>query len=183
MSSLQYGLAPKMKPVSPKRPALVAALDVGSSKIVCLIARLTPQGPCETLRRRTHGIEILGIGHVESRGMKSGHVANIHEVEEAIRRAVDLAERAAGVQLESVAVAVSAGRLASDTFNATVEVVGPKISENDIARVLAAGSRHSARDGRVVLHSLPIGFAVDEARGVREPRGMLGRHFGVDMHV
>ena len=183
MSPLQYGLAPKMKPVSPKRQALVAALDIGTSKIVCLIARLTPHAPQETLRRRSHGIEILGIGHVEAHGMKAGHVANIHEAEEAIRRAVDLAERAASVQLESVAVSVSAGRLASETFNACVDVIGSKVTDNDIARVLAAGSRHSARDGRVVMHSLPIGFSLDDARGVREPRGMLARQFGVDMHV
>ena len=135
------------------------------------------------MRRRSHGIEILGIGHVEAHGMKAGHVANIHEAEEAIRRAVDLAERAASVQLESVAVSVSAGRLASETFNACVDVVGSKVTDNDIARVLAAGSRHSARDGRVVMHSLPIGFSLDDARGVREPRGMLARQFGVDMHV
>ncbi len=183
MSPLQYGLAPKMKPVSPKRRALVAALDIGTSKIVCLIARLTPHAPRETLRRRSHGIEILGLGHVEAHGMKSGHVADIHEAEEAIRRAVDLAERSAAVQLESVAVSVSAGRLASETFNACVDVAGSKVTDGDIARVLAAGSRHSARDGRVVLHSLPIGFSLDDARGVREPRGMLARQFGVDMHV
>ena len=49
--------------------------------------------------------------------------------------------------------------------------------------MLAAGSRQSARNGRVVLHSLPIGYALDAARGVRDPRGMLASEFGVDMHV
>jgi cell division protein FtsA len=49
--------------------------------------------------------------------------------------------------------------------------------------VLAAGSANSARAGRVVLHSLPIGFSLDDARGIRDPRGMLGRRFGVDMHI
>ena len=53
MNPLHYGLAPKMKPVSPKRRALVAALDLGTSKIVCLIARLQPQSPREALRRRS----------------------------------------------------------------------------------------------------------------------------------
>src|SRR5881397_81825 len=53
----------------------------------------------------------------------------------------------------------------------------------DIERVLAAGSRHSVREGRAVLHSLPIGFALDNARSIRDPRGMLGRRLGVDMHV
>ena len=53
--SLRDGLTPKMKPVSPRRAAIVAALDIGTSKAVCLIARLKPQSPQETLRRRSHG--------------------------------------------------------------------------------------------------------------------------------
>jgi cell division protein FtsA len=183
MNPLHYGLAPKMKPVSPKRMVLVAGLDIGTSKIVCLIARLEPHPPQEVLRRRSHGIDILGIGHTGSRGMKGGAVSDLEEVEDAVRHAVDLAERAASVQLESVAVSVSAGRLGSDSFTAFVDVSGPKVTEKDVARLLAAGSRHSAREGRVVLHSLPIGFALDGVHGVREPRGMLARRFGVDMHV
>src|SRR5262245_1712548 len=99
-----------MKPVSPRRSAIVAALDVGTSKIVCLIARLTPQAGHEVLRRRSHDIEILGIGHTEARGIKGGAVVNLAEAEEAIRHAVDIAERQASVQLESVVVSLSAGR-------------------------------------------------------------------------
>ena len=57
------------------------------------------------------------------------------------------------------------------------------MSEGDIARVLSAGNRHSLREGRAVLHSLPIGYSIDGANGIRDPRGMLGSRFGVDMHV
>ena len=57
------------------------------------------------------------------------------------------------------------------------------VAEGDIARVLAAGSKHSIRPGRAVLHSLPIGYSLDDANGIRDPRGMLGRRFGIDMHV
>ena len=71
-----------MKPVSPKRSALVAALDIGTSKVVCLIARLEPQVPQEVLRRRTHKVEIIGLGHTEARGMKAGTIADLDEVEE-----------------------------------------------------------------------------------------------------
>ena len=181
--SLRDGFTPKMKPVSPRRSAIVAALDIGTSKIVCLIARLKPQSPQETLRRRSHGVEILGIGHTESRGMKAGAVANLAEVEAAVRHAVDLAERAASVQLESVVVSVSAGRLGSELYTATINVAGSAITDGDIASVLTAGSYHSVRPGRVLLHSLPIGYLLDGARGVGEPRGMLAREFGVDMHA
>jgi cell division protein FtsA len=182
MNPLHYGVTPKMRPPSRKRPALVAALDIGTSKIACLIARLKPYAPQEALRGRSHVIEVLGFGHTGARGMKAGGVVDLAEAEQVLRQTIHAAERAASVQLESVVLSISAGRLASERYAASVNVVG-QVSEADIARVLGAGSRHSVREGRVVLHSLPIGYAVDDARGIHDPRGMLGRQFGVDMHV
>jgi cell division protein FtsA len=172
-----------MKPVSPKRSAFVAALDIGTSKIACLIAKLTPHAPQEVLRRRTHSVEVIGFSHTGARGMKAGNVVDLVEAEEAVRHAVDLAERSARRQIEAVILSVSAGRLTSELFAAEVDVNGSTVSDSEIGRVLAAGSRRSLRQGRVVLHSLPIGFALDDARGIRDPRGMLARRFGVDMHI
>jgi cell division protein FtsA len=183
MNALHYGLTPKMKPISPRRSAVVAALDVGSSKIVCLIARLRPHGPQQVLTRRSHAIEVIGFGHTVARGMKAGGVVNLALAEEAIRQAVDAAERMASVEIESVVLSLSAGRPASELFAADIEIVGSAVSEGDIARVLAAGSHHSLRDGRAVLHSLPVGYSIDGVDGIRDPRGMLGSRFGVDMHV
>jgi len=182
MSSLEHGLTPKMKPVSAKRSAVVCALDIGTSKVACLIGRLTPRSPQEMLRRRSHAVEVLGLGHTQARGMKAGTVVNLVEAEAAVRQAVDAAERAAGVHSESVIVSVSAGRLASELYEASVPLRGTA-GEADIERVLAVGSRHSVRQGRAVLHSLPIGFALDDVHPIRDPRGMLGRRLGVDMHV
>jgi cell division protein FtsA len=183
MNTLHYGLTPKMKPISPRRSALVAALDVGSSKVVCLIARLRPHPPQQVLTRRSHAIEVIGFGHTVARGIKAGSVVNLAQAEEAIRHAVDAAERMASVEIESVVLSISAGRLASELFAADIEIVGSAVSEGDIARVLAAGGRHSLRDGRAVLHSLPVGYSIDGTDGIRDPRGMLGSRFGVDMHV
>src|SRR6202790_1873858 len=100
--TLHYGLTPKMKPISPRKNALVAALDIGSSKVVCLIARLRPHGPQQVLTRRSHTIEVVGFGHAGARGMKSGGVINLAQAEDAIRQAVDAAERMASVEIESV---------------------------------------------------------------------------------
>jgi cell division protein FtsA len=183
VSPLQYGLTPKMKPVSPKRTTLVAALDIGTSKVACLIARLRPHPPQEVLRRRSHAIEIVGFGHTGARGMKAGTVVDLIEAEEAVRQAVELAERAAQRQIQSVVVATAAGRIGSELLAASVDLKGAEVADNDIARVLSAVSRHSLREGRVVLHSLPIGYTLDDARGVRDPRGMLGHRFGVDMNI
>lgn len=183
MTPLQYGLTPKMKPVSPRRSALVAALDIGTSKIVCVIARLRPHPPQEVLRRRSHAIDIIGFAHTSARGIKAGVVIDLAEAEEAVRRAVDLAEQSAQVQIESVIVSTSAGRIASELLAASINITRTSVSDYDISRVLAAGSRRAIRPGRVVLQSLPIGFTLDDARGIRDPRGMVGHRFGVDIHV
>ncbi len=85
-----------------RRPSIVSVLDVGSSKVCCLIAKLTPREAGELLPGRTHGIEVLGLGHVKSRGIKSGVVIDLDAAEMAIRHAVDAAERAAHVTVELV---------------------------------------------------------------------------------
>ena len=183
MTVLQFGITPKVKPLSPKRSVLVAALDVGTGKIACLIARLKPQGPQDVLRRRSHAVEVLGFGHTLSRGIKAGSVVDLAQAEEALRQAVDLAERSAKMQLHSAIVSISAGKLGSELKSASVNVPGGAVSGGDVARVLTAGSQHSVRPGRVVLHSLPIGYTLDDVSGVQDPRGMLAQSFGIDMHV
>jgi cell division protein FtsA len=183
MNTLGHGVTPKMKPIPARRSVVVAALDVGSSKVVCLIGRLRPHGPQQVLTRRSHSVEVIGFGHTLARGTKAGTVVNLVQAEDAIRRAVDAAERMASVEIESVVLSISSGRPTSELFAAEIDILGSAVSENDIARVLAAGSRHSLRDGRAVLHSLPVGYSIDGVNNVRDPRGMLGSRFGVDMHV
>jgi cell division protein FtsA len=166
-----------------RRSSIVSVLDVGTSKICCLIARLTPMEASAALRGRTHSVEVLGIGHQRSRGIKSGVVANLDAAEQAIRQAVDTAERMAGMTVESLIVNVSCGRLASEAFSASVGLSSQAVEEADIGRVLAAGRRHSVKEGRSVIHSLPIGYSLDGNGGIADPRGMIGTRLGVDMHV
>ncbi len=166
-----------------RRAQVVSILDVGSSKVVCLIARLSPCAAGEALRGRTHAIEVLGIGHQRSRGIKSGVVINLEAAEQAIRCAVDAAERQAGVTVESLIVSVTCGRLASESYAAAVSLPGQEIADGDIGRVLAEGRRHSVSEGRAAVHSLPIGYSLDGEGGIGDPRGMVGRRLGVDMHV
>ncbi|MHA1158874.1 MAG: cell division protein FtsA [Alphaproteobacteria bacterium] len=168
---------------SQRRASLVSVLDVGSSKICCLIARLRPRDPGEALPGRTHSIEVLGVGHQRSMGIKSGVVADLDMVEQAIRSTVDAAERMAGVTIESLIVNVSCGRLASETYSASVALNGQAVTEADIGRVLSAGRRHSVTEGRQAVHALPIGYALDNDQGIIDPRGMYGQRLGVDMHL
>lgn len=183
MSQLSYGLAPRMKPIDRKRTSVVAALDIGTSKIACLIGRLKPLGEETALRGRSHTVELIGFGQTRARGVKAGAVVDMNKTEEAIRIAVDAAERSAKMEIGSVVLAISGGRLGSESFAASARLLGPSVEENDISRVLDAASLHSVRDGRGVMHSLPVSFALDQVSGIRDPRGMLGEVLSADLHV
>jgi cell division protein FtsA len=176
-------MIPRLRPLSLRKSALLSVLDVGTSKIACLIARLIPMETSEVLRGRTHRCRILGIGHQRSRGIKAGVVIDMQEAENAVRLAVDAAERMAGVLVESVIVSVTGGRLRSQHYDAKVAVGGKAVGEQDVKRVLEAATAAAERDGRAVLHSLPVGFALDGARGICDPKGMIGDQLGVDLHL
>lgn len=165
------------------RASTVCVLDVGSTKVACLIAKLRPAGEDELLSGRTHAIEVIGFGYQQSRGVKSGAVIDLEKAESAIRRAVDAAEQMAGVTVESLIVTQTAGRLASEAFGAKVDLDTGTVREADIRRVLAASGRHQIKDGRTALHALPIGYSLDGQVGIRDPRGMVGDALGVDVNL
>jgi cell division protein FtsA len=172
-----------MRPLSARRATVVSVLDVGSTKVTCLIAKLTPRAPGKVLPGRTHDVTVLGYGMQRSRGMRCGAVVDLDEAEQSIRLAVDAAERMAGLTIESLILNLTAGRPKSEVFRANVDVTGQEVDETDIQRVLSAGGTHSVTEDRSVVHSLPIGYALDGARGIKDPCGMLGQRLSVDMHV
>jgi cell division protein FtsA len=165
------------------KTTLVAVLDIGSTKICCVIARLVPRAEGKSLRGRSHQAEVIGFGYGPSSGVKSGVVTDIEKAEQAIRNVVGMAERAAGLTLESVLVNVTAGRLGSETFSAAVSLDGQEVEKTDIVRVLKAVNSRSVRPERSIVHALPIGYALDGQKGIRDPKGMVGEKLGVDVAV
>ncbi len=174
---------PRMRALSARKTAVLSALDVGTSKIVCLIARLDPVEAPEALRGRTHRCRILGIGHQRSAGLKGGVIVDLEAAEGAIRRAVDAAERMAGVQVESVIVNITGGRIGSQHYQAAVRIGERAVAESDVHRVLEACAARTQEQGKAVLHSLPTGFSLGDMRNVRDPKGMMCDELAADMHV
>lgn len=168
---------------STQRSGIMTVLDVGSNKVCCIIARLLPSQNSRALAHRTHRIKVIGIGHQKSQGVKSGVIVDLDAAEQAIRLAVDAAERMAGLTVDSLIVNVSAGRLKSETASATIKLGGHEATRADVNRVLAAGARQVLRAEREVVHSLAVGFSLDLEGGIRDPQGMVGDTLGVDMHV
>ena len=179
----QNGLLPRMKPLSERKTGIVSVLDIGTSKVCCLIAKLTPRDAGEPVLGRTHKIEILGIGHQQSKGVKSGLIVNLDQAEHAIRNAVESAERMAGITVDTLVVNVSSGRLTSEAFSADISLDGHAVQEHDISKVLLAGAEHALAPDRSVVHSIPIGYSLDGEHGISDPSGMIGSKLGVSMHV
>ena len=183
MTGLDRTQTPKTRPMPHKRGGLVACLDIGTSKIACMIARLKPSAPSEALRGRTHAVELIGYSQIQARGMKAGAVVDLAECEQAVRHAVSLAERMAKVRVESVLLSVSGGRLQGHLVEAAADIKGGSVTSSDVTRVTSTGMRHATGEGRTVLHTLPTGYSVDGVRGIRDPRGMVASQFGVEMNV
>lgn len=173
----------RLKPVQPGRTTLVSVLDIGSTKICCIIARLVPHSGGKALKGRTHRAEVVGFGYGPSAGVKSGVVTDIEKAENAIRAVVGMAEQAAGLTLESVIVNVTAGRLASETFSANVALDGTGVERDDIVKVLRAVNSRSVRPERSIIHAMPIGYSLDGQKGVSDPKGLVGDTLGVDVAV
>jgi cell division protein FtsA len=162
--------APQIK----ARNGLIAALDVGTTKVCCLIAK--PAG--------ADGLRVVGVGHQASRGLRSGTYVDLVAAESTIRATVEAAERMAGDNIRSVVVNVSAGAPRSRLIAYEVSVAGHEIGDSDVRRILEpAGYTQSLPADHEIIHSIPVGYSIDGCRGVRDPRGMYGQRLGVNLHV
>lgn len=178
------GAPPRTRALSLARPTIVSVLDIGTSKMCCMVARLTPRGAPSLLPGRTHHVEVLGIGHGRSRGVKSGVIVDVEKAEAAIRHVVAAAERMAGVTVDSLVVNVSCGRIGSRSYRAEIEMGGREIEGSDIRAVLRNGAAEAASSpSRIVLHALPTGYRLDGESDIRDPRGMAAERLEVDMHM
>src|SRR6201998_743415 len=148
MTGIDRFHTPKAKPMPHKRSALAASLDIGTSKIACMIARLKPCPPNDALRGRSHAAELIGYSQIQSRGVKAGAVVDLAECEQAVRQAVALAERMAKVRVESVLLSIAGGRLQGQLIEAAADIRGGAITSADVNRVISAGLRRATGAGR-----------------------------------
>lgn len=160
---------------------VVAALDVGSTKISCVIAEVQPT------RNRLPGVgappqlKVLGLGHQAARGIKAGAITNMDEAERAIRLAVDAAERMAQTTISEVHVAVAGGHPQSRAFSASVKTQTGVVSPRDRDAVIAAALARADARGRHIMSLAPSYFTLDGGRLTGEPLGLCGAVLGVEV--
>ncbi len=164
--SLSAHLPPPMPPDPPPRRPLRTApfgvLDVGSTKVTCLIGRVDHDGE----------LRVLGFGMRQARGVRAGGITDLDAAEHAVRGAVGAAETMADHRLRSVTVNLTCGKPESRLFNVKWPVGGRAVTEADVRHIVQEGRSRAFVEGRESIHILPLGFAVDETSGVADPRGL-----------
>ncbi|MDA8230509.1 MAG: cell division protein FtsA [Magnetospirillum sp.] len=155
------------------RSGLIAALDVGSTKVCCFIASVQDDGT----------VRIAGIGHQLARGVRAGTVVDMEGAEHSIRAAVEAAEEMAGGRIKAVVVNVSGGQPASGNVKVEVAMNGHAVNEADLRRMLEHGRAHHESPDRDLLHAIPVDYTIDGNEGIRDPCGMYGDRLGVAIHM
>ncbi|WP_418594319.1 cell division protein FtsA [Ponticoccus sp. (in: a-proteobacteria)] len=165
---------------------VVAILDVGSSKIACLVLRFDGTDPSDdgigSLAGQS-GFRVIGAATTRSRGVRFGEIHSMGETERAIRTAVQAAQKMAGIRVDHVIAAFSGAEPRSYGLAGQVEVMGTTVDEQDVARVLSACDAPDFGHGREVLHAQPVNFALDHRSGLIDPRGQIGNELSCDMHM
>ncbi|HRN88240.1 cell division protein FtsA [Hyphomicrobium sp.] len=157
-------------------------LDIGTSKVACLIASVVDAGESDDAPASPR-MRILGVGHQRAEGIKGGVVIDLDRAEQAVRAAVAQAERMAGVELTEVHLSVSCGRLKSHNFAARAEIAGGVVREADLGRMLDAGRTFAEQGGRSLVDMNEVALRIDGVPGARDPRGLAAREIAIDLHA
>src|ERR1700722_8140219 len=154
------------------RPGLISALDVGSSKVVCVIGRA-----------EAGTLKVLGSALRESSGLKAGTVTSLDAAEQTIRDCVAAAENLADARIQNVLISVNCGQPVSVTSRAIMALDGALVSDEHLRALLQEGRARATLEGHEGIQSSPTAYVVDEARGVKDPSGMFCQKIGVAMHA
>jgi cell division protein FtsA len=152
---------------------LIVGLDIGTSKVVAVVAEVMPDG--------RH--EVIGLGQHESKGLKKGVVVNIEATVESIQRALEEAELMADCKIRNVYAGIAGSHIRSFNSSGMVAIKDKEVTAADVARVIETAKAVTFPSDQQLLHTVPQEFIVDSQEDVREPIGMCGIRLEVKVHI
>ncbi|CAN5284651.1 MAG: cell division protein FtsA [Gemmatimonadetes bacterium] len=157
------------------RENIIVGLDIGTTKIGCIIAELDGD----------RNVKIVGVGTSRSEGLRRGVVVNLEKTVVSIGRAIEEAELMAGVEVRNVYAGIAGDHIRSLNSHGVIAVSrgGVEITRSDMSRVIDAAKAVAIPMDREVVHILPQEFIVDEQTGIKDPTGMAGVRLEVDVHI
>lgn len=158
-----------------KTGTVIAALDIGCTKIACLIGRVDPDSRA--------GFTFMGGGRQQSRGFNGGAITDIEALERSVRLAVEDAEREAGERIERVVLGITGPRIESHLAEAQIDVSHREISKRDVHKVWSQALNRAVPKDRTLMGAYPVMYGIDDQDGIRDPIGMLGKRVRVLLNV
>jgi cell division protein FtsA len=152
---------------------LIVGLDIGTSKVLTLVAEIGPNG----------AIEVLGVGSQPSRGLKKGVVVNIESTVQSIQRAVEEAELMAGCEIHAVFAGIAGSHVRSLNSHGVVAIRDRAGPPGAVEHVSDAARAVALPADQKILHVLPQDFVVDGQEGIRDPIGMSGVRLEAKVHI
>lgn len=152
---------------------LIVALDIGTTKVVAVVAEAMPDG----------GFEVLGLGQHESKGMRKGVVVNIESTVNSIQRALEEAELMADCKIRDVYTGIAGNHIRSFNSSGMVAVKDKEVTATDVGRVIETAKAVNIPTDQQVLHVLTQEFIVDGQEDIREPIGMSALRLEVKVHI
>ena len=170
------------------RRGVIAILDIGSSKIACLVLRFNGSarsviGDGVGSLAGQSSFRVIGANTTRSRGVNFGEVATMSETERAIRTALQAAQKMAGIRVDHVIACFSGGAPQSNVVSGEIDLEDRMVTAAEIGRVLAACDIPDDDRSRPVLHAQPMNFTLDRRFGLADPRGQLGQRLGAHVHL
>jgi len=158
-----------------RKDRYLVGLDVGTSKVCAIVGELVED----------NGVDVVGIGVAESRGIRRGVIVNLEAAVESIKKAVEEAELMAGVEIDAVHLSMAGPHIKGFNSRGVIAVAGKsrEITRDDVRRAIEAAKAVSLPAGREILHVLPQDFVVDEQDGIGAPVGMTGARLEVNVHI
>ncbi|MDR2165067.1 MAG: cell division protein FtsA [Zoogloeaceae bacterium] len=159
--------------MSKENKDLIVGLDIGTSKVVALVAEITAEG----------NLNVIGMGSQESRGLKKGVVVNIDETVGTISRVIQEVELMADCKVRNVYTGIAGSHIKSFNSDGMVAIKDKEVTPTDVERVMETARARPIPADQEILHTLRQEFVIDGQDGIREPIGMSGMRLEVKVHI
>ncbi|MEK9976251.1 MAG: cell division protein FtsA [Gammaproteobacteria bacterium] len=151
----------------------LVSLDIGTSKVLCLVADIDDKGE----------LRIVGIGSEPCSGLNKGIISDIDTTVSSIRRAKDKASLMSNCNIQSVTTGIAGNHIQSYNGNGAVNILNDEVTEDDKQKVLTNAQNIQIPKDQEILHAIEQHFTIDGQSGIREPLGMAGSRLEANVHI
>ena len=177
----------RQKRLTAIKKGTVALIDLGSSKVMCLVLSLTDANQINSFSddKSRAGVifRVIGASTTKSRGIRFGEIYEMREAESAIRTVIQRAQKMAGCLIENVFLTFSSATQKSTLISSSIDFAQKEVSEMDIGHALSSLNIVNDDLTREIIHALPVNFSIDNKHGYMDPRGISGTNLSVDVNT